>query len=184
MLRSIELEPLNPHFQYCLATLYGSAGRWDDCYVALTKLCEMDSTFNRQWIRNCLISYYEAKEDTGKGMQLYRQSITESKPGSNEYLWYQFRMNNFAGRKSDATKYLRLCEALKGKEAMSPYQLSLAYAVFQDKETTMHWLEKMYETHDAQLVWAYNDVQFDFLRGDPRFEALMRKAGYRDLIAE
>jgi serine/threonine protein kinase/Tfp pilus assembly protein PilF len=184
MIRSVELEPLNPHFQYCLGSLYGAARRWDDCYIAFTKLREMDSTFFRDGVRQSIIVYYRIKGDTVKAMELYKQGIAESKPGSNIYLWYQFLMNDFAGQKTDATKYLRLCEALKGKEAMGPGQLSLAYAALQDKDKTMHWLEKMYETHDAQLVWANTDVQFDFLHGDPRFEALMKKAGYRDLIGD
>jgi serine/threonine protein kinase len=184
MVRSVELEPLNPHFQYCLGTLYGEAHRWDDCYVALIKLTELDSTFNPKGVRYFFIDFYKIRGDTGTVIRLYRQNIAESKPGSNDYLWNQFLMNDFVDRKLDATNYLHQCEALMGKEAMGPYQLSVAYAVLKDKGKTMHWLEKMYEIGDSQLSWANFDTEYDFLRGDPRFETLMKKAGYRDLIAD
>jgi serine/threonine protein kinase/Tfp pilus assembly protein PilF len=184
MVRSVELEPLNPHFQYCLGTLYGEAHRWDDCYVALTKLTELDSTFNPKGVRYFFIDFYKIRGDTGTVIRLYRQNIAESKPGSNDYLWNQFLMNDFVDRKLDATKYLHQCEALMGKEAMGPYQLSVAYAVLKDKGKTMHWLETMYEIGDSQLSWVNFDTEYDFLRGNPRFEALMKKAGYRYLIGD
>lgn len=180
MRRSVELEPLNPHFQYCLGNVYRAARRWDDCYVALTKLSEMDSTFMRRSVRSWVISYYKVKGDTGKVMQLYRQGIAESQPGSRDCLLSQFDMNVFAGHKSDALNYLRLCDALKGKDAMNPGHFAISYAALRDKEKTMYWLERLYETHDTYLGWVNALQNYDFLRGDPRFEALMKKAGYRD----
>jgi hypothetical protein len=49
-----------------------------------------------------------------------------------------------------------------------------------DKGETVTWLEKTYELRLSYFQWVNTFPQFDFLIGDPRFEALMRKAGYRD----
>ena len=49
-----------------------------------------------------------------------------------------------------------------------------------NKEGILNSLDKSYDARSGSLVAANTLPQFDFLIGDPRFEALMKKAGFRD----
>jgi hypothetical protein len=52
--------------------------------------------------------------------------------------------------------------------------------MLKDKEQTLKWAAQLYAdlSYDTPFLNVFHD--FDFLRGDPRFEALMKKAGFRD----
>ncbi|HHI79095.1 MAG TPA: hypothetical protein ENK02_03875 [Planctomycetes bacterium] len=61
------------------------------------------------------------------------------------------------------------------------YNLACTYALCGDKEKALHWLnqdlQKNYPTEKArnrQRLWAKKDKDLSSLRGDPRFEALVR----------
>jgi hypothetical protein len=41
----------------------------------------------------------------------------------------------------------------------------------------LEWLEKAFAEHDAFLPWLNSDPDFDPLRSDPRFDALIRRIG-------
>jgi Tfp pilus assembly protein PilF len=46
MRQSAELEPLSAHYQYCLATAYGKARRWDEALAESEKVKSLDSTWS------------------------------------------------------------------------------------------------------------------------------------------
>jgi hypothetical protein len=47
-----------------------------------------------------------------------------------------------------------------------------------ETEEAMAWLERAYEEHAPDLVWAKADPSFDPLRSDPRFQDLLRRIGF------
>ena len=60
---------------------------------------------------------------------------------------------------------------------MCPYEVATIYAGLGDKESTMQWLEKGYKERADCMAWTGSDPKLDGLRGDPRFEDLMRRMG-------
>jgi hypothetical protein len=52
-----------------------------------------------------------------------------------------------------------------------------AYAAIGDADRAFQWLEKAYEAHDTFLPWLKVDPELDELRGDPRFDDLVRRIG-------
>jgi len=52
-----------------------------------------------------------------------------------------------------------------------------AYAGMKDREQTIAWLEKAYTQHSPELVSLKVDPRFDDVRGEPRFQDLLRRVG-------
>jgi hypothetical protein len=50
-----------------------------------------------------------------------------------------------------------------------------------DLDGTFAWLEKTYEEHHPELIWMNEHARYDRLRGDPRFQQLLRKIGFKEL---
>jgi hypothetical protein len=58
-----------------------------------------------------------------------------------------------------------------------PVLVAIEYARLGDKDQALRWLQTGYADHDADLLYAFLEEEFDFLRSDPRFEDLFRKVG-------
>jgi hypothetical protein len=48
-------------------------------------------------------------------------------------------------------------------------------------EARTAWLDRMYEEHNPELTFMNVQPRYDDLRGDPRFQQLLRKIGFRYL---
>ncbi len=83
-----------------------------------------------------------------------------------------------AGRKKEGDEIVEEFKRLQGNRYVSSYDWAMIYAGQRDKAQTMQWLEQSYEERNARLANVLMHPQFLFLRGDPRFEALLKKIGY------
>jgi hypothetical protein len=62
-----------------------------------------------------------------------------------------------------------------GSEYVCPYEIATVYAGLGDKARTMTWLEKGHDERADCMRWANSDPKLNVMRGDPRFDALMRR---------
>jgi len=53
----------------------------------------------------------------------------------------------------------------------------LVYAGLGDRNASIRWLEIGHQNHSASLLFIRVEPMLDRLRGDPRFEELVRKIG-------
>jgi len=58
--------------------------------------------------------------------------------------------------------------------------LAWLYAHLGNKEESFRWLETAYQEHDFNLVTIALEIDFDFMRSDPRFQDLMHRIGLED----
>jgi len=68
----------------------------------------------------------------------------------------------------------RVLEQLIAKKD-SPLGIVAVYAWRGEKEQAFEWLERAYVERDMGLTWLKIDTNFRSLRGDPRYNALLRK---------
>ena len=88
------------------------------------------------------------------------------------YLGYALAQS---GKRSEAQATL---DKLKTTKAyVSPAELAVLYAGLGDKEGAIASLEKAYAAHDLQMQYLKVEPHYDSLRGEPRFQDLMRKVG-------
>jgi hypothetical protein len=59
----------------------------------------------------------------------------------------------------------------------------LVYAGLGDKKNAFQWLEDAYRAHDVGTVYLKVDPCLDPLRGDPRFDNLLKRVGLAALPA-
>ena len=70
----------------------------------------------------------------------------------------------------------RLAERSK-TEAIGPMTIAGCYALAGESDPAFQWLERAFEIRSASLLHAPAIPQFESLRADPRFEALMQRIG-------
>jgi len=66
------------------------------------------------------------------------------------------------------------------RKSRSPAQASAiphCYAALGERGRALDWLEQAFSQHDPHLVWAKARPEYDSLRSEPRFAALMQKMG-------
>ena len=58
-----------------------------------------------------------------------------------------------------------------------PFGIALIYEGLGDKAQALEWLERAYEDRSFFLTYIKVDPRFDSLRGEPRFQDLLRRMG-------
>ena len=81
----------------------------------------------------------------------------------------------FAGRKPEAEAVLEQLESMKGSIAVSPFHIAQVNMALGNREAALDGLEAAFEARDNGLFYIAYGAQFDSLRGEPRFEALVEK---------
>lgn len=82
-----------------------------------------------------------------------------------------------AGKKDEAKKMI---EEIITKNILSPNDyrgVAMAYTALGEKDAAFEWLEKSYQKHEESLCSLNIDPKFEPLRGDPRFDMMIRKIG-------
>ena len=82
-----------------------------------------------------------------------------------------------AGQPVQARRALVKLEELNRHQQLDPGPFLAAYIGMGDKELAFAWLEKAYSQHSNVLEALKVEPCYDFLRGDPRFQDVMRRVG-------
>ncbi|HKW04147.1 MAG TPA: tetratricopeptide repeat protein, partial [Nitrososphaerales archaeon] len=89
------------------------------------------------------------------------------------------------GKREQAIKMLKEAEQEGYKsENLSPCQFAQAFFLMGDNEQGFSWLERAYEEHDGILANMKIDFEFEKLRDDPRYLAMLKKLGLNPLSVE
>ena len=62
-----------------------------------------------------------------------------------------------------------------GPEGNVAYRVAVVHVWRDERDSAFEWLERAYARHDLELRWLKNDVFLRKIRGDPRFDAFLRK---------
>lgn len=81
----------------------------------------------------------------------------------------------FAGRIEEAEAVLKGLETMQGEIAVSPFHLAQVNMALGNFEAALDGFEAAYEARDNGLFYIAYGAQFDALRGEPRFDALVEK---------
>src|SRR5262249_52168049 len=95
-------------------------------------------------------------------------------PGVLSALGYVYGVS---GSRRQAQEIINELETSWKTRYFSPFIIALAYAGVGNKDQVFVWLTKAYESRDPQLIWLKVEPQFETLRPDLRFQALLRRLG-------
>lgn len=173
--RATELEPLNLRTNTLEAQFLIHAGKPDEALLVLKKSLELDPEywFAYQFTASAYIDkgmYHEAVLAARKGREVYPDNSRNV-----SFLAYALAKD---GKQAEARKELQ--EMLKPQDDrfIPTYNIAMVYNGLGERDETLAWLERGLQNRDPRMTFLKADRKWDNLRGDPRFQDIMRRVGF------
>jgi TolB-like protein/Flp pilus assembly protein TadD len=172
--RSRELEPLNLRNTSLEVRFLSNAGRPDESFAAFRKIFEIDPNY---WFAhtNVAIAYINEK--------MYTEAAASARKARelNSYNTQAIALGGYAlaksGRQTEARAALQELLQLSKQRSVPPTNIAMVYSGLNEKDEAVAWLERAYRDKDPRIVFLKIDRQWDGLRGEPRFQDLLRRLG-------
>jgi TolB-like protein/Tfp pilus assembly protein PilF len=170
--RALELDPLSVIINADVGTILCTAGRYDDAIEQLRKTLEMDPEF--YYARWNLGQVLELKGRTNEAMAEYQKAIAlNDDPLPLALLG---RLYGKTSQKDEALKILKRLRDASNERYISPYDFALIQMGLGQKDEAIRLLEQAYDERNGyDIAFIKTDPLLNPLRGEPRFEALVRK---------
>jgi tetratricopeptide (TPR) repeat protein len=166
--RALEIEPMNLVYRSNHGGLLAWAGNYDEAIADLEKTLELDENF-ASTLGN-LGNAYQFKGDHAKSIEIRSRELEVS---GNQIEAARVR-DVFA--KSGWNGYLRYMVQSRPAYA-SFYGLAICYAELGEKDKAFQALNRSYEIRESLIQRIKVDPRLSSLRGDPRFDELVRRIG-------
>ena len=167
--RAIALDPLSAAASWSKEFILYLARRYDDAIQQHRRTAELDSTF-LYWDHTVAASYRE------KGM--FREAVGEYLRINSPHPLYGLAVTYARmGRKGDARRIANELEKASKRSYVSPDHIAAIYANLNERDKAFEWLEKAYEARSSSMAGFQLFPEYDPIRSDPRFIALLKKVG-------
>jgi TolB-like protein len=165
------MDPLNP--APTVARMLYMARRYDESLEECGRMLRLHPDV--QVIHIMIGNAWEAKGFYDKALAEY-QAFNAKAPDS---MFFQANVGHLYAVSGKRQKALEMIAALehpqRGAGEPRGWDLALIYAALNDRDQALEWLDRAFE---QRHVWFLKvDPRLDPLRSDPRYEALLRKAG-------
>jgi DNA-binding winged helix-turn-helix (wHTH) protein/TolB-like protein/Tfp pilus assembly protein PilF len=170
--RALEIDPLSLTINEKKGKVLLWARRYDQAIVQLQKTLEMDASFSPAliWLSRAYVLRGMAAKSVAESQQ---QNLTQHEVTTKETLAMAYAA---AGDKAAAREILRQLEAPEQREYISTFNLSYVYLFLNEKDKALEELNAALDRHDMNVSSLKVDPLLDSLRGDPRFQALLKRA--------
>lgn len=173
--RATELDPLSAVVRADLGMIFLHARRFDDAITELKKAIELDPAFYYgYWSLGLAL---QLKGNPAAALIEYEKARARDDNGDNGFVpvliaTAQARM----GDREAIPRQLRTLDELSAKGHVPASWRGMLYAQLGDAEQAVHWLEQAYANRDARaLAPIASDPLIDPIRGNPKFEAFVKK---------
>jgi tetratricopeptide (TPR) repeat protein len=183
-----ELDPFSIIIQTELGCPYLYSKRYNRAIEYFQNALEMQPSFPFAHFAlaeayDCVGRYTEAIAEHNRALELGRRDqAVDLAGGDAPRAWY-----SLAGPFQNARKelggsrfwqdQLALTIKLYNESRATASAVASVYAILGDNEQALRWLETAYQQTDDFLVFLRIQPQFDPLRSDPRFQAILKKIG-------
>jgi serine/threonine protein kinase/Tfp pilus assembly protein PilF len=169
--RGLEAEPLSLIAGAGLGLALGMAGHLDQAIEQLRKTIDMDPSF--VVAHSNLGVVYEQKAMFAEAVAEFRQALSLS--GGHRYLSDLAHTYAISGQRKMAEQSLVRLEEQSKQRYVAPYDFAIVHAGLKDTEKTFKCLEMAYQDRSSSMIRLRVDPRFDGIRGDPRYQALLRR---------
>ncbi len=171
MERALQIDPLNEIFHLHNAWMLQSAGRDDEVIQEVRKLLRT-SPQNPMLHQMLSISLFRKA--------MYEESLAEMKSsysliGDHEVVDAMTQGQAVSGYQGAMKHAADLLAARAHKTYVNSIDVAVLYSIAGEIDQAFEWLEKCLEERNPQLPYLGAYVEFDPLRSNPRFQALLRK---------
>ncbi len=175
--RAQELDPLSSEAGWILGEVLYYAGRYDEAIAQNLKTLDLNPYY---WpVAVNLARVYLQKNQYAEAIALLKKTIESGvdNPHPTAILGYAFAL---AGRKSEAEKILEEFKQQSQNKFITPGYFALIHIGLGNIDQAFEWMDKMYQEHSFYITYLKVMPEYDPLRNDPRFEALLKKVGLID----
>jgi serine/threonine protein kinase/Flp pilus assembly protein TadD len=172
--RALESEPLSLIINAVLGAVYCFAGKFSESIEQFRKAIEIDPNFALTYLFEA--GALEAMGRMEEAVESLRKLVVLS-GGSPFALGYLGGGLGRIGQKEEALGILEKLKEISQKRFVSPLYIAMIYIGLDEKDKVFDYLEKAYQEHESFMVFINTWPQFQRLRPDPRFQALLEKMG-------
>jgi TolB-like protein/DNA-binding winged helix-turn-helix (wHTH) protein/Tfp pilus assembly protein PilF len=171
---ALEIDPLSLMTSADLGQVYFYSGRFDQTIEQTRKILEINPDFAPAHDLQAMA--YEQKGMYKEAMVEF-QKYSELSGGGFDSKMHLAHFYAVTGKHDEARKLLDELENPPSGEFVSPYDVASVYAGLGEKDKALHWLDRAHNERAAMIPFAGIDPLLNPLRGDPRFEDLLRRVG-------
>ena len=168
-----ELDPLRISAKALEGEILYMARMYDQAIQRSRTVLELEPDFGVAY--EYLGYAYASKGMYAEAIAQYQNVLRVAKTGRTGiqcYLGYAYAKS---GKRDEALAILDTLK--KTKQYVSPFELGVLYVGLGDKEAALAELERAYAAHDLQMQFLKVEPSYDALRSLPRFQDLMRRVG-------
>lgn len=172
--RAQALDPLSMFATLSLGWAYYFARDYDRALVQARKVLDMDANFG-------FAHWHAGKTYLQKGM--FPEAVASLRQalnligGTPPFISFLGHAYARAGKHREARQMLNQLLRLSNKQYVSAYLVAILYLGLGEVDETFAWLEQSYEERSGFLAFIGVEPMLDELRGEARFEDLLRRVG-------
>ncbi|HXY51881.1 MAG TPA: tetratricopeptide repeat protein [Terriglobales bacterium] len=172
--KAVELDPLSPLLASALGEAYYQARQFDGSIAQNERALELDPSF-----AIALVNIGRAYQLKGMHQQARAtfQKILALSPDEPAVLALLGHVYASSGDAAQAEKIIVKLEEISRHRYVPSLYIALVYTGMGDKEQAFQWLDKAYAERSEYLVYLPTEPLADPLRGDPRFDQLLKRLG-------
>jgi len=159
-----------------VAWILDNAGRHEDAIAQLRKTLAIDSTYVQARWR--LAGSLESAGRFTEALDEANRLVTLS-DSSSQALSLLAAIDARAGRRDEARALLDHLLARSRRQYVPPVLIALIFNALSDPDSALTWLEKAFAERSNAIAYLAVDYQNAPLRHDPRFQALLARAGLK-----
>ncbi len=169
--RGLELDPLNPLIQAAVGGRLLRIARYDEGIEQLRKAVRTEPNMALSHRYLWFAAHQQRK---------YEEALAEAKTflglaGHADVAEALARGYTEAGYRGGMRAAAEKLAARAKLTYVQPTHIAGFYAYAGDQERALEWLEKAYDARDTWMVFLKDDLRWESLRADPRFQALLRR---------
>ena len=173
--RAEALDPLNVTILVDRANLLSGAGRCDEAMARYRKAHELNPGIV---FSGSLGLCYARQGRYGEALKVMQLALAEQGTMSLPDTITSLAVTSaLAGRRLDAERWLDQLTQMSKRQYVPKVHFANVYAALSRKDEAFAIFDAAYAEHDSLLLTVKSDWRFDLLRGDPRFQELLRRIG-------
>jgi TolB-like protein/Tfp pilus assembly protein PilF len=173
--RSLALDPLSPYKITVAGMIYADRREYDRAVVEFRKAIELDPTFIHAYDEMLGV---EAARDRLDAMAAVIQAMRATFTNVDDTS-LSARLAAQRGKQAEARALVEhwIQECTRNQRPGKSCYAAQTYASIGEQDLAFQWLEKAYEERSPLLAYAKVMPNYDSLRTDPRFQALLHRLG-------
>jgi TolB-like protein/DNA-binding winged helix-turn-helix (wHTH) protein/tetratricopeptide (TPR) repeat protein len=172
--RSHQLDPVSIVNEAFFGFVYYRARRYDEAIAVCRKALELAPDYpNANWFMALAL---EKQGRIPEAIASLQSAVSHSRaPLFKALLGHAYGL---AGERAKALTILQEIKLLSRQQYVSPLDFAIVYTGLGDREMAFRWLETAYSQR-VMRIRELNEPHFDSLRGDPRYQDLLRRIAFR-----